>query len=372
MAEQDTNQERTEQATAKRLREARERGQVPRSRELTGALVMIGGATALLLMQRRLGGGLEGLLTDGLARAGTRLDVPPATVLGEAIIEALRMLAPLMLVLIVIALLAPALTGGWNFSVKPLAPKLEKLNPLKGLKRIFGPKGLIELAKAMGKALVVGGAGVAILMHEAPDLLALGGTSVREGLGATAAMAGFALLILCASLLLIAAIDVPFQLWQHAKQLRMTRQEVRDEMKETDGRPEVKSRLRSLQQETARRRMMQDVPTADVVITNPTHFSVALKYDERRARAPVVVAKGVDLVAARIRELATEHDVTLFEAPPLARTLYRTTDIGQEIPPRLYAAVAQVLAWVYRVRRVSRYGGPWPDRPVIDIDEETT
>lgn len=371
MADDQSYQEKTEQATPKRLRESREKGQVPRSRELSAALVMITGAAMMVLAHGPMTAGMLNLIRSGLSSPGhlprDASQLPAA--LGSAIREALVVIGPFFLVLLVAAVLAPTLTGGWSFSLKPMAPKLEKLNPAKGLKRVFGPKGLIELIKAFAKAALVTGLGVALLWRWAPELLALGAAPVNQAIGASAGMAAMALLMLSLSLILIAAVDVPFQLWQHAKQLRMTRQEVRDEMKETDGRPEVKSRIRGLQQEFARRRMLQDVPTADVVITNPTHFAVALKYDEARMRAPRVVAKGADLVAARIRELAAENRVALFEAPPLARALYRSADIGQEIPATLYVAVAQVLTWVYKVRQARISGAMPPSRPQVEIDE---
>lgn len=373
MAEDQQLQERTERATPKRLRDAREKGQVARSRELSAALVMSSGAAALLFLPGPLAGGLLEIMRGGLSRPG-HMSLEPGLLpraLAEAISAAIWALAPYLVVLLAIAVLAPLLMGGWSFSLKPLAPKLDKLSPAKGLKRVFGPRGLVELLKAFAKAALVTGAAVALLLHWAPDLLALGTTPVEQAIGQAGRLAGLALFLLSLSLLLIAAVDVPFQLWHHAKQLRMTRQEVREELKDTEGRPEVKSRIRGLQQEVARRRMMQDVPTADVVVTNPTHYAVALKYDEHAMRAPVVVAKGADAVAARIRQIASEHRVTLCEAPPLARALYRSTDIGAEIPPRLYVAVAQLLTWVYQVRTARDQGAHIPPLPDLEpVDEE--
>lgn len=374
MAEDQQLQERTEQATPKRLRDAREKGQVARSRELSAALVMSCGAAALVFLPGPLVGGMLDIMRGGLSRPGhmsLEAGLLPRA-LAEAVTAAVWALAPYLVILLAVAVLSPLLMGGWAFSLKPLVPKLDKLSPAKGLKRVFGPRGLVELLKAFAKAALVTGAAIALLIHWAPELMSLGATSVAEAVARTARLAGMALFLLSLSLLLIAAVDVPFQLWQHAKQLRMTRQEVREELKDTEGRPEVKSRLRSLQQETARRRMMQDVPTADVVVTNPTHYAVALRYDEHAMRAPVVVAKGVDEVAARIRHIASEHRVTLCEAPPLARALYGSTDIGAEIPPRLYVAVAQVLTWVYRVRVARTEGAhipPQPELETIDDDE---
>lgn len=364
-------QERTEQPTPKRLKEAREKGQVARSRELTTAVVMMAGASSCLIAGGSMLESLSNMLRTRLSAAAmSGGDAQFMTeALGGGIASGLTAIAPLMLVVLVAAILAPSLTGGWSFSMKAVAPKLEKLSPAKGLKRIFSSRGLVELVKAFAKALLVTVVAALLLHSMSADLLALGSGPLGPSLSSAAHMIGRCLLILSASLLLIAAIDVPFQLWNHKQQLMMTRQEVRDELKETDGRPEIKSRIRALQQERSRQRMMQDVPTADVVITNPTHFAVALKYDQAGNGAPVVVAKGADLVAARIREIAEEHRVPLFEAPPLARVLFHNIEISEEIPPRLYSAVAQVLTWIYQVKD-AHSNGTAPVRPVINIDED--
>jgi flagellar biosynthetic protein FlhB len=271
--------------------------------------------------------------------------------------------------LFVVALLVPASIGGWSFSTKSLAPNLEKLDPIKGLGRIFGWRGLMELAKALAKFLLIAAVAGALIMYMAPQLLQLGDEPLRRALAHAGGILGLSFVVLSAALIVIAAVDVPFQLWQHAKQLRMTRQEVKDEFKETEGRPEVKGRIRQLQREMAQRRMMEEVPKADVVVTNPTHFAVALKYD-RKMNAPKVVAKGVDLVAANIRGIAEQHEITMFEAPPLARALYYSTDLGQEIPAGLYVSVAQVLAYVYQLKTAHGAGetapAPPADLPVPD------
>ena len=211
---------------------------------------------------------------------------------------------------------------------------------------------------------------MAWLWYSVDRLLALGKQPIGEAIIGALKICGMSLLVVSLGLLVIAAFDAPFQLWQHQKKLRMTRQQVKDEFKETEGRPEVKARIRALQQEVATRRMMEELPTADVVITNPTHFAVALKYDEGRMGAPKVIAKGKDLLAQRIREVASEHRVPLFSAPPLARVLYRTTEIGDEIPARLYTAVAQVLAYIYQLNETLRPGQRRPEPPVPEIDED--
>lgn len=364
MAEQDSGQERTEQATPKRRREARERGQVPRSRELNTMAVLLGGSAALLLLGEAMMDRLTAGFRDGLALERAQLYDPAALVeaLGGALAEVLAVVGPLMLVLIVASLVGPIGIGGLNFSGKALSPKWERLDPVKGLGRVFGWRGLMELGKALAKFAVVAGAAVLLIVGLAPEFMGLGEEPLERALAHAGSLIAWSFLGLSAVLILLAAVDVPFQLWQHAKQLRMTRQEIKDEFKETEGRPEVKGRIRQLQREIAQRRMMEEVPKADVVVTNPTHFAVALKYD-RKMRAPKVVAKGVDLVAANIRGVAERHEVPLFEAPPLARALYWSTELGEEIPAGLYVAVAQVLAYVYQLRTAAEGAGAAPAPP---------
>ncbi len=364
-------QERTERATPKRLKEAREKGQVPRSRELNTAAVMIAASASLFVLGPGMADGLARILTGRLQmRRESLLDASALPgQLGASIADGLIAIAPFLAVCVVVALAAPTLLGGWSFSTKAMAFKPEKLNPVAGLKRLFALRSLVELLKALAKFAVVGAATVLVLQRLAGDFLSLSTEAVRPALAHTGWLCAFALLAMSSVLILIAAVDVPFQLWDHAKKLRMTRQEVRDEHKETEGQPEVKSRIRSVQQELARRRMMEQVPEADVIVTNPVHFAVALKYG-KGMRAPRVVAKGADLIANRIRRIGAQHEVPLVEAPPLARALYATTDIGDEIPARLYQAVAQVLAYVYRLRDAARDGDVAPGLPDIEVDED--
>jgi flagellar biosynthetic protein FlhB len=269
--------------------------------------------------------------------------------------------------------LGPTLLGGWNFSTKALAPKFEKLDPIKGFMRLFAPRNFVELLKAMAKFLLIGTVALLLLQGLTNQIIGLSMEPVRAALGHAIWLCLLSLLVMCASLAIIAAVDVPFQLWDYSRKMRMTLQEVRDEMKETDGRPEVKSKIRQVQQQLARRRMMEEVPHADVIVTNPTHVSVALKYDaEGDMSAPRVIAKGTDLIALRIREIATENQVPIFEAPPLARALNAHADIGEEIPRRLYHAVAQVLSYVYALRRARNYEITTPELPDIDVPEDLT
>jgi flagellar biosynthetic protein FlhB len=354
-AEAEQGGERTEEPSQKRLQDARERGQVPRSRELTNFATMIGGSAALAAIGGSLASHLSQMVRRGLVIDPQNLrdtDSMPR-VLGETSMSALCALLPVFGALIGLALLASVVLGGWNFSPRAMAPDFKRLSPLAGLKRLFGLRGASELGKALMKCAVVGGVCAAILSWTFRDVLALAHMEPRAAIGRGAGLVSWSFVWLCASLALVAIVDVPLQLFQFKQALRMTRQEVRDEAKESDGRPETKHRIRQMQQTLARRRMMHKVPTADVVIVNPTHFAVALKYDPKQMRAPRVLAKGVDLVAQNIRRIAEEHRVPVFESPKLARALYRSTDLNKEIPAGLYVAVAQVLSYIFRVRTLN-------------------
>jgi len=371
MAENDQAQERTEQPTQKRLDEARRKGHIPRSRDLTAAAVTLTGGTALYMMGGYGAGHMSELMRRSLSlsreQALDAMYMMPA--LASSAGQGLLACLPVLLVVMIAAIMAPLVLGGWSFSTEALAPKLERLNPLQGVKRMFALRSLVELTKALAKFATVAVIAVLVLWNDASALMALGREPTTLAIAHAVKLSGQALLAISAGLLLIAGIDVPYQLWQYAKQMKMSREEIRQELKESEGSPEVKGRIRQLQQALARQRMMQDVPKADVVVTNPTHFAVALRYDEKRMRAPIVVAKGADLVAARIREIAKEHNVALFEAPPLARVLYRNVDIGQEIPQSLYVAVAQVLSYVLQLRIATRSGLQPPLKPDVSVQE---
>jgi flagellar biosynthetic protein FlhB len=372
MAENEDGQEKTEQATPKKQEEARNKGQVPRSRELTTMAMLLMGAISITLMGGPIAQQLGGVMRMGLQIEKSKIFDPWAVIeiLSQAIYQGFMSLVPFLLVMLVTALAAPVALGGWAFSTEAMSFKTEKLNPLKGLKRIFAVRGLIELVKALVKFLLIGSIGAGLLWHFLPELMGLGREPVVSALAHTGSILTVSFVVLSASLLLIAAIDVPFQLWDHSKNLKMTRQEVKDETKNTEGKPEVKSRIRAMQREVAQRRMMQEIPKADVVITNPTHYAVALRYDAERMAAPVVVAKGVELVAGQIRSVATANNVPLFEAPPLARALFYSAEIDQEVPAGLYLAVAQILAYIFQLRACTS-GGPIPVRPdEVDVPDE--
>ncbi|MDJ0814333.1 MAG: flagellar biosynthesis protein FlhB [Woeseiaceae bacterium] len=371
MAEE-PQQERTEQPTPKRLEEARKKGDVPRSRELTMTGVMLCGAAAILLLSgpssRRILDAFSGAFEFDRA---TAFDTASLTQRFGAIAgEMFAALLPLAVVLLAAVFLSAALIGGWSFSLEALKFKMDRLSPVKGLKRVFGANGLNELIKAMAKFALVAIIAVSWLWFSVEDLIGLGRQPIGPAVSRAFELSAISLLIVGSGLVVIAAVDVPFQLWQYQKKLRMTRQQVRDEMKETEGRPEVKSRIRALQKQAAMQRMMEEVPDADVVITNPTHFAVALKYDDETMGAPRVVAKGRDQLAARIREVAELNKVPLFSAPPLARALYKSAEVGDEIPARLYTAVAQVLAYVYQLKETLRPGQRPMQPPVPIVDED--
>jgi len=364
--------ERTEEPSQRRLQEAREHGQVPRSRELTNFATMIGGSVVLIATGAGVAGRMILLMRRFMAIDAGRLADPRSMMssLGEAAIMGLGALLPIFATLIVLVVLASVALGGWNFSPGALAPDFTRLSPLAGVKRLFGLRGVTELGKALLKCLLVGGVCAAVVAWLFGDVLALGRMAPRAAIGRGANLLSWAFVWLCASLALVAIVDVPLQLFQYKRSLRMTRQEVRDEAKEHDGRPEIKRRIRQMQQQLARRRMMHKVATADVVIVNPAHFAVALKYDANRMRAPQVVAKGVDFVAQNIRRIAEEHRVPIFESPKLARALYRSTDLNREIPSGLYLAVAQVLSYIFRIRTLNPTAAARVARPDPQLGDE--
>jgi flagellar biosynthesis protein FlhB len=372
MAEND--QERTERPTGKRIEEARQEGRVPRSAEANAAAVLLVAAGSLHFLGGSLGGTLFDIVKSGLS-VTPAVAVDPGLALataGSELARALMACAPVFGLTLLAALLAPFAVGGWNLSFEALVPDFTRLDPIQGFGRFFSARGAVELGKAFAKFLVVAALAVAVLHKQSTQLLALGAAPLHEGIAEAANLASNALLAVSGGLVLIAAVDVPWQLYQYTENLKMSRDEIRQEMKQTEGAPEVRMRIRRAQREIAKRRMMHDVPKADVVVVNPTHFAVALRYDEKRMRAPLVVAKGADLVAARIREIATEHSVPIFEAPPLARALFQGVEIGSEIPTTLYVAVAQVLTYIYQLRAARTSGALPPEPPAIDPGIDAT
>jgi len=365
MAEE-SDLEKTEEATPRRLEKAREEGQVARSMELTSFALLMAAAVALLLM----GSGLMDQLVR-IMRAGMYIErelaLQPELMLPRLYalaIEGLWAMAPLLFVLLVVAFVAPMLLSGWMVSAKALMPKFDRINPIKGIGRIFSKHSLVELVKAILKTIVIGAVAALVIWSNKETVMGLLTIPVDLGINRTGEFLAMCFLLTVGALILIVAIDVPFKIWEHAQQLRMTKDEVYREHKESEGDPYVKARIRNLQREAARRRMMAEIPKADVIVTNPTHYAVALRYKSGSMRAPKVVAKGVHLLAARIREIAHEHRIPILEAPPLARALYYHTELESEIPEKLYTAVAEVLAYVFQLRRYNEYGGVAPELPV--------
>ena len=365
MAENQDGQEKSQEPTAKRIAEARKKGQVPRSRELNTTAITMIGLVGKMAMAPRFTEGFHKLFEQQFVL--DRADIfDPNAMLGHlvnAVGDALLMLLPFFVLMVGVALLSSIALGGFNVSLQAMQPKLSKLDPIKGMQRIFSVKGLMEMVKSLGKFVLVTVATVALLKTSAGDLIRLGDLGVEQSLGQAMNMVAWSALLLSSTLILMALIDVPFQLWQHKRDLKMTQQEVRDEYKETEGKPEVKGRIRQMQREIAQRRMMAEVPQADVIVTNPTHYAVALRYDPERMQAPLVVAKGKNLIAANIREIGTSHQVPLIEAPVLARAIYFNTEINQQIPTALFLAVAQLLAYVFQLRAYHEGGGDIPQPP---------
>ncbi|MBA3024671.1 MAG: flagellar type III secretion system protein FlhB [Gammaproteobacteria bacterium] len=365
MAGQDSDLEKTELPSQRKLDKAREDGQVARSRELSTFMGLVAGGAGLWMMGEVLGQGMLRLLHNGLTldRAlafNIELMVPR---LHDLFMDILLTFVPFLVMLVLVALLSPLLMSGWLFSPKALQPKFGKLNPFSGIKRMFSAHSLIELVKALGKAILVGGIGAWVVWANRDEVMQLVSEPVVRAIPHLNNMIWWSYAAIMAGMVLIVVIDVPFQLYEHTKKLKMTKEEVRQEGKETEGNPQVKGRIRSMQREIARRRMMSEIPTADVVVTNPTHYSVALKYSEDKMRAPIVVAKGSHLLAAKIKEIAKEHNVPILEAPPLARALHKHSELGAPIPEALYTAVAEVLAYVYQLRRYKKQGGVKPVKP---------
>jgi flagellar biosynthetic protein FlhB len=364
MAE-DSDAEKTEPASAKRLEQAREEGDVPRSREVATFTVLMASGAGLWMTGDGLVRQLNSALVSGLTLNQEQI-FNADVLINRVLVDVVRVMVaclPLAVAVMIVALASPLLVGGWLFSGKAFMPKFSKLNPINGIGNMFSTNALVELLKAVGKTIVVGFVAWLVVVKYKDAVIGLALEPLKLGTVHLVNMLISAFMFIVGALGLIAAIDGPYQMWHYANKLKMTRQELIQESKESDGNPQIKAKIRQLQREMAKRRMMADVPTADVVVTNPTHYAVALKYADGMRGAPKVVAKGTDEVAAKIRELAKEHKVTMLEAPALARALHKHTEIGDEIPEALYAAVAEVLAYVFQLRLFSKGGGNRPEIP---------
>ncbi len=365
MAE-DSDLERTEEPTGRRLEEARNKGQIPRSRELTTFAVLIVGLIALVVTGPGLYTASQQMVRLGFLFSPESLADPflLPTLLRQSLELMLRALLPFLLSCLLATLLTPIAIGGWLFTLQPLSPNFTRMNPATGLGRMVSVRSLVEMGKASLKSALIGGIAAAVLWHERDEFLALITMPPDTGIAYLWQMLHYTLLMTMGGMAVIVLIDVPYQLWDYYKGLRMTKEEVKREMKEQEGSPEIKGRIRQLQREAARRRMMSAIPQADVVVTNPTHYAVAIQYTTKM-RAPIVVAKGSFLLAERIIDIARENRVAIVRTPPFARALYHHAELGEEIPSALYTAAAEVLAYIYQLKEYRRNGG---EEPLLNTD----
>ncbi|NYH07363.1 flagellar biosynthesis protein FlhB [Pseudomonas moraviensis] len=363
MAESESGQDKTEDPTEKRKKDSREKGEIARSKELNTLAIMLAGSAALLIFGGMLAQELMELMRQNftLSREVIMDERSMATFLMSSGLQALLAIQPIMITLLLAAFLGPIALGGWLFAAGSLAPKFSRMNPAAGLKRMFSMKAVVELLKALAKFLITLGVALVVLNSDIDDLLRIAHEPLDRAIIHSLQLVGWSSLWLACGLIIIAAVDVPVQIWESIKKLKMTKQEVRDEHKDQEGRPEVKQRIRQVQREMSQRRMMAAIPDADVVITNPTHYAVALKYDAEKGGAPMLLAKGSDFLALKIREIAVANNVMLLESPALARSIYYSTELEEEIPGGLYLAVAQVLAYVYQIRQHRAGKGKFPE-----------
>ncbi|TPE54712.1 flagellar biosynthesis protein FlhB [Maribrevibacterium harenarium] len=372
MAENEDGTEKTEDASSKKIEDARKKGNVARSRDLsTAALLIVAAATLYgtgnliavdLLKVFRFNFDIEREDMFDMARMIYHM--------YESIMAMVDSLIIMMSVLFVAGVIGSIVMGGFNFTWEPLIPKFSKLNPIAGLKRMFSVQSLVELLKSIAKVTLVGVIAWFVLTYYLPEMTSLTYETLGEAIEHAVTILIWAFIFVSSALIVIAAIDIPYQAWKHSNDLKMTKQEVKDEYKQAEGDPLVKGRIRQMQRQAAMNRMMQDVPKADVIITNPTHFSVALVYDQTNSKAPIMVAKGSDFIALKIREVGNFYDIPVIQSPQLARAIYRHTEIGDEIPEGLFKVVAQLLAYVYQLRR-ARLGEPVPELlPDLEVPEE--
>ncbi|WP_426212019.1 flagellar biosynthesis protein FlhB [Pseudomonas sp. TWR2-1-1] len=368
MAESESGADKTEDPTEKRKKDSREKGEIARSKELNTLAIMLAGSIGLLIFGGALARDMMDLMRYNFSISREALLNPDS--MGLALLYsgkvALIAVQPVLVSLLIAALVGPIALGGWLFAAGSLAPKFSRMNPAAGIKRMFSAKALVELLKALAKFFIILIVALLVLQSDIDDLLRIAHEPLELAVIHSLQVVAWSALWMACGLILIAAVDVPVQLWESHKKLLMTKQEVRDEHKDQEGRPEVKQRIRQLQREMSQRRMMSAIPDADVIITNPTHYAVALKYDPEKGAAPMLLAKGSDFLALKIREIGAKHNILLLESPALARSIYHSTELEQEIPAGLYLAVAQVLAYVYQIRQYQAGRGKRPD-PLKDL-----
>ncbi|MFY8326093.1 flagellar biosynthesis protein FlhB [Pseudoalteromonas sp. A601] len=361
MAE-DSGQEKTEEPTGKKIEESKKKGQVARSKELGTMFVLIFSAISLLLYGPEIGKGLYNIMGRMLSlnRNETYDTTKMFSVWGSVADALVFPMAMFVFIIALAGIIGNTLLGGFNFSWQAAAPKASKMSPAKGIKRMFGPQAGVELVKSILKFAVVAGFAIFLINTFFDEILHLSIESAPGNIIHALEILAWMFLGLTCTLTIIAAIDAPYQSHKHHKELKMTLQEVKDEYKNSEGDPQIKARIRQTQRQMSQRRMMQDVPDADVVVTNPTHYSVALKYDTERAGAPIVLAKGIDEMAMQIRKIAKGNEVPVVESPMLTRALYHTAEVGDQIPDQLFTAVAQVLAYVFQLKRFQKGRGKRP------------
>jgi len=368
MAESESGADKTEDPTEKRKKDSREKGEIARSKELNTLAIMLAGSAGLLIFGGALAQDMMELMRYNFSLSREVLLNPDS--MGAFLLHsgkiALLALQPVLITLLIAALVGPISLGGWLFAAGSLAPKFSRMNPAAGIKRMFSAKALVELLKALAKFFIILIVALLVLKSDIDDLLRIAHEPLELAVIHSLQVVAWSALWMACGLILIAAVDVPVQLWESHQKLLMTKQEVRDEHKDQEGRPEVKQRIRQLQREMSQRRMMAAIPDADVIITNPTHYAVALKYDAEKGGAPMLLAKGSDFLALKIREIGAKHNILLLESPALARSIYHSTELEQEIPAGLYLAVAQVLAYVYQIRQHQAGKGKRPE-PLKDL-----
>ena len=368
--QQDESQEKTEEPTARRLSKAREEGQIARSTEITIAASVISVAIYIYLFGSSLLGNVANIFAQGLVFDSLAVLEPQVAAgrLADAMIEALFSILPILVLTGVVVLVCSGLIGGYNFSWKSLQPKASKFNPIAGFKRMFGIQALVNLGKSIAKFLLVGGVTYLLIDASITEFAEISLMALEPGLTVSASILTTAFLVASSTLIIIALIDAPYQVYQHNQKMKMSLKEVKDERKDTEGSPEVKQRIRQKQREVSAARMLEAIAEADVVITNPEHFAVALAYDPSSEDPPKVVAKGTDLMAERIRERAGEEGVPLFQSPVLARALFFTTEIEAFIPEPLFEAVAQVIAYIFNINSINRSSN-LRDKPVPRVPD---
>jgi flagellar biosynthesis protein FlhB len=374
MAEdKDSSAEKSQEPTQKRLDKASEDGDTVRSKELNTTAILLAGSGALLLFGGVLVNGLSGIMNHNFVLEREMIFDTGAMLrhLDASVMQGFRSLLPVFGVLLFAAIAGPILLGGWNFAMKAVAPKMSRMNPLSGLGRMFGPKALMELFKAVAKVGVVASIALIIMALNADRILAIRQEPTLAAMAHMLNILGWSVLAMSCAMIIITMVDIPFQIHQHKQKLRMTLQQVKDEMKDTDGRPEVKQRIRQLQYQMAQNRMLGEVGKADVIITNPEHYAVALRYDQAQEGAPVLLAKGADQIALKIREIGSLNNVPIVSSPALARAIYFNTELNEEIPGGLYMAVAQILAYVFQLRQFHARRGRRPSLPDdLEIPED--